>query len=86
MRQIKALLVTAVQLKHATSYDPVLSKVLLYTKQGWPDKVDKPLKPSQEIAIKTSDPINCTYRYVWLLITVQVRLTDLSIIPYRGTQ
>ena len=36
---------TAVQLKRATNYDPILSKVLLYTKQGWPDKVDEPLKP-----------------------------------------
>ena len=45
VRQIEALPVTAVQLKRATSYDPILSKVLLYTKQGWPDRVDEPLKP-----------------------------------------
>ena len=42
VRQIKAFPVTSIQL---TSYDPILSKVLQYTKQGWPDKVDEPLKP-----------------------------------------
>ena len=45
VRQIEALPVTAIQLKCATSCDPILSKVLLYTKQGWSDKVDEPLKP-----------------------------------------
>ena len=30
VRQIEALPVTAVQLKRATSYDPILSKVLLH--------------------------------------------------------
>ena len=43
--QIEALPVTSVHLKHATSHDPILSKVLMYTKQGWPDKVDEILRP-----------------------------------------
>ena len=34
VRQIEALPVTGVQLKCATNYDPILSKVLLYAKQG----------------------------------------------------
>ena len=41
-RQIEALPVIAIQLKCATSYDPM---ALLYTKQGRSDKVDEPLKP-----------------------------------------
>ena len=45
VRQIEALPVTLVQLKCATSRDPILSKVLRYTKYGWPDRVDETLKP-----------------------------------------
>ena len=45
VRQIEALPVTSVPLKRATSRDPILSKVLMYTKQGWPDRVDESLKP-----------------------------------------
>ena len=36
--QIEALPVTAAQIEVATQNDPVLSKVLLYTKRGWPLK------------------------------------------------
>ena len=43
--QIEALPVTSLQLKSAISHDPVLSKVLRYTKQGWPDKLNDTLKP-----------------------------------------
>ena len=35
IRQIKALPITAAQLKCLTGCDPILSKVLRYTKQGW---------------------------------------------------
>ena len=45
VRQIEALPVTLVQRKCAISCDPILSKVLRYTKYGWPDRVDETLKP-----------------------------------------
>ena len=45
IRQIEALPITSTQLKRVTGRDPILSKVLRYTKQGWPDKVEEALKP-----------------------------------------
>ena len=45
VRQIEALPVTSVQLKAATRRDPILSKVLLHTKRGWPSKVPEVWKP-----------------------------------------
>ena len=45
VRQIEALPVTAVELRAATRCDPILSKVLQYTKKGWPSKVPEVLKP-----------------------------------------
>ena len=45
VRQIENLPVTAMQLKTATRRDPVLSKVLHYSKQGWPETITDDLKP-----------------------------------------
>ena len=44
IRQIKALCITAAQLKRLTRHDLILSKVLRYTKQGWPNKIEETLK------------------------------------------
>ena len=43
--QIDTLPVTAKQLKAATRQDQVLSKVLLYTKCGWPSTIPEVLQP-----------------------------------------
>ena len=45
IRQIEALPITSGQLKQATRQDAVLSKVLMYTKQGWPTQISELLKP-----------------------------------------
>ena len=45
VRQLENLPVTATQLKTMTRRDPVLSKVLYYTKQGWPTTIPIDLKP-----------------------------------------
>ena len=45
IRQMEALLVTAMQLKAATRRDPILSRVMLYTKEGWPAQISDALKP-----------------------------------------
>ena len=39
VRQIENLPETATQLRTATRQDPILGKVLIYTKQGWPTVV-----------------------------------------------
>ena len=44
-QQIETLLVTSAQLKTATNQDPILSRVLRYTKRGWPTEVSDTLKP-----------------------------------------
>ena len=44
-REIEALFVTTVELHAATRSDPLMSKVLHYTKMGWPSKVPDVLKP-----------------------------------------
>ena len=45
IRQIEALPVTDVELRSATRSDVILSKVLRYTKSGWPASVPDTLKP-----------------------------------------
>ena len=54
--QIDALPVTAKQLKAATRQDSVLSKVLPYTKCGWPSTIPDVLQPywkrCQEISLE----------------------------------
>ena len=45
MTQIESLPVTSSQLENATRYDPILGKVLHYTRYGWPDIVPSELQP-----------------------------------------
>ena len=47
--QIDFLPVTAMQIRQATSTDPTLSKILNYTKNGWPKDVPENLKLFQSI-------------------------------------
>ena len=43
--QINSLLVTTAELESATHKDPILSKVLYYTRKGWPQIIQECLKP-----------------------------------------
>ena len=43
--QIDSLLVTTAELESATRKDPILSKVLYYTRKGWPQIIQECLKP-----------------------------------------
>ena len=45
VQQIEALPIKSAQLKHVMGRDPILSKMLRYTKQGRPDEVEETLKP-----------------------------------------
>ena len=45
LQQIETLPIDAKQLKQATSSDPLLNKVLLYTQKGWPAEYSDELKP-----------------------------------------
>ena len=54
--QVEALPITAKQVQSATRQDPVLSKVLHFTRSGWPSQVPETLVPysrrRQELAIE----------------------------------
>lgn len=56
MSQVASLPVTSLQIQTATRKDPVLSKVLQFTSNGWPSEVDEPLE-------KTSGAHNRTRLY-----------------------
>ena len=43
--QIESLPLASGQLKQATGTDPILSKVLMFTRNGWPVQVSETLKP-----------------------------------------
>ena len=43
--KIESLPLTSGQLKQATGTDPILSKVLRFTKNGWPVQISETLKP-----------------------------------------
>ena len=45
MGKIDILLVTSTQVQHETKVDPILRKVLQYTKYGWPSQIKKELEP-----------------------------------------
>ena len=44
LTQISSLPVKASDIANATRKDPLLSKVLVYMRQGWPERVEEPLK------------------------------------------
>ena len=45
VNQISILPVDSSQLRRATRKDPVLGKVMVYLKEGWPNKIDDELQP-----------------------------------------
>ena len=45
IRQIEMLLVTSKEIRVAIQRDQILSKVLSYTRKGWPNQVPKALQP-----------------------------------------
>ena len=47
--QLQSLPVTVTQVQSATRTDPILSKVLRYTRAGWPNQVSEALKPFRKI-------------------------------------
>ena len=74
VRQIEALPVTLVRLKCTTSRDPILSKVLRYTKYGWPDRVDKTLKPYWNRRTELTLEVDCI---MWgIPVVVPAKLQD----------
>lgn len=57
--QIESLPLTSEQLKQATRTDPILSRVLMFTKNGWPAQVSETLKPFWNRRLKLSLEDSC---------------------------
>ena len=57
--QINSLPVTAQQIDRFTKTDPCLSKVLQYTRQGWPSTVPEEMKPYKQRANEMTTEGNC---------------------------
>ena len=57
--QIESLPLTSGQLKQATRTDSIISKVLMFTKNGWPLQVSESLKPHWNRQLELSLEGNC---------------------------
>ena len=59
IQQIGTLPVDPKQLRLETAHDPVLSRVLRYTKEGWPQEVDPELRPFCRRKLETTIESGC---------------------------
>ena len=65
--------VTAQQVDRLTKTDPCLSKVLQYTKQGWPSTVPKELKPYKQRADEITTEGDCLLWGIRVIIPEKLR-------------
>ena len=70
---IDQLPVSSVQIKKATSKDPILSKVVYYTVNGWPNIVDESLIPYKHRAESLSVEEGCLLMSYRVIIPVDLR-------------
>ena len=71
--QINSLPITAQQIDRLTKSDPCLSKVLQYTRQGWPSTVPEQLKPYKQRANEITIEGNCLPWGIRVLIPEKLR-------------
>ena len=71
--QMEALPVTSSQLAKATSTDPVLSKVVRFTRNGWPDRVPDTLKPFYNRRSELSIEGNCIMWGIRVIVPQKLR-------------
>ena len=62
--QIESLPVTSKNVQQATKKDPILSKVLRYTQDGWPAQVSEELKPYHSKKDEISIEADCLIRII----------------------
>ena len=80
LAQMECLPVTATQVQQATRADPVLSKVLQYTRQGWPGIVPADLKPFETRRMELTVEGDCLLWGVRVVIPKKIQgrvLTEL---------
>ena len=71
--QINCLPVTAQQIDRLTKSDPCLSKVLQYTRQGWPSTVPEELKPFKQRANEITTEGDCLLWGIRVIIPEKLR-------------
>ena len=71
--QINCLPVTAQQIDRLTKSDPCLSKVLQYTRQGWPSIVHEELKPFKQRATEITTEGDCLLWGIRVIIPGKLR-------------
>ena len=71
--QIELLPVTSQQLKAATRNNALLSKVLLYSKTGWPAVVPELLKPYWKRRLESSTEDKCLMWGIWVIVPHKLR-------------
>ena len=77
VRQIEALLVTAIELRVTTRCDPLLRKVLHCTKRGWPSKVPNVLKPYHNRCDQLTLEDDCLMWFVrFMVLKLQERVLE----------
>ena len=74
IRQIEVLPVTSKTIRTATQREPVLSRVLMYTRKGWPNPVPKLLQPYFHFIRTREESSGCMYHHQLLSVCFQVRL------------
>ena len=70
LSQIDILPVDVVKLRRATSLDPVLAKVVLFTQRGWPEDFEEGLKPYANRRCELSVESGCL---MWGIRVVNLR-------------
>ena len=68
IRQIEAIPITSQAVKCATRKDKVLSKVLHYTRNGWPTQIPEPLKPFSTRRLEITVEAGCLLWGVRIII------------------
>ena len=71
--QKNCLPVTAQQIDRLTKFDPCLSKVLQYTRQGWPSTVPEELKPFKQRANEITTEGDCLLWGIRVIIPEKLR-------------
>lgn len=66
--QVQALPVTSCDIKRATRWDPVLSKVYCCVEDGWPNKIDEELKPFKAKETEISREGGCLFWGIRVII------------------
>ena len=79
--QLEALPITSEMVREGTRRDPLLSKVLLYTKSGWPSQIPDCLKPFLQHKLELSVEGGCLLWGIRIVIPHRLQDSILTVAP-----